>query len=224
MNDDNNKYEGVMGNFSTPFAFYFNDNLTAGLKDYILEQSVDGIESGVATSIKHGIIESDFNLVNKNDSRIKDVFNWISDKICMTVNTVNGKQDCLQVGIRESWYHITKTNGMHNAHIHTGCSWCGIYYVDAGDEGSGGETVFINPIVSTFKDVGTNYYSNMAQLHITPQQGKLVLFPSYLTHYQSPYTGSKDRIVIAFNSTVRIADTDKGPTFSTYKFDWDKTE
>ena len=42
MNDDNqNSTEGVEANFATPFAFYNNDSLTDGVKDYILEQSQD---------------------------------------------------------------------------------------------------------------------------------------------------------------------------------------
>ena len=37
---------------------------------------------------------------------------------------------------------------------------------------------------------------------VNPEAGKLVLFPSYLQHYQSLYSGSKDRIVVAFNSII----------------------
>ena len=43
--------------------------------------------------------------------------------------------------VTESWYHITKTNGMHESHIHPGCSWCGVFYIQSGDNSSG-ETVF----------------------------------------------------------------------------------
>ena len=34
------------------------------------------------------------------------------------------------------------------------------------------------------------------------KSGKLILFPSFLPHYQSLYQGTKDRIVIAFNASV----------------------
>ena len=37
---------------------------------------------------------------------------------------------------------------------------------------------------------------------IDPRDGLLVLFPSYLMHYQSLYKGSQDRIVIGFNCVV----------------------
>ena len=42
----------------------------------------------------------------------------------------------------------------------------------------------------------------MGTLRIKPRDGMLVLFPSYLIHYQALYTGTQDRVVIAFNSSV----------------------
>ena len=42
----------------------------------------------------------------------------------------------------------------------------------------------------------------MSQYRVKAEDGKLILFPSFLTHYQSLYEGTKDRIVIAFNASV----------------------
>ena len=42
------------------------------------------------------------------------------------------------------------------------------------------------------------------EARIKPEDGLLVLFPSYLQHYQSLYIGAKDRIVIAFNAQVQL--------------------
>ena len=98
--------------------------------------------------------------------------------------------------------HITKTNGMHEPHIHPRCSWCGIYYIKSGNDDSG-HTVFENPIVSTYADRGNLYLNNMSQYRVKPQDGLLVIFPSFLSHYQAMYKGDKDRIVVAFNATIR---------------------
>ena len=105
------------------------------------------------------------------------------------------------LNFNESWYHITKTNGMHEPHIHPSCSWCGIYYVQSGDNDSG-HTVFENPARSTYVDRGNLYLNNMSTVRVKPRDGMLVLFPSYLSHYQALYTGTQDRVVIAFNSSV----------------------
>ena len=39
-------------------------------------------------------------------------------------------------------------------------------------------------------------------VRIKPEDGMLVVFPSYLNHYQALYEGVEDRIVVAFNSTI----------------------
>ena len=76
-----------------------------------------------------------------------------------------------------------------------------VFYVQSGD-GSSGDTVFQNPAISTYIDRGTQFLNNMSTVRVKPKDGMLVLFPSYLTHYQALYTGTQDRIVIAFNSSV----------------------
>ena len=37
---------------------------------------------------------------------------------------------------------------------------------------------------------------------ITPEDGVLVVFPAYLLHSATPYSGDKDRVVISFNSIL----------------------
>ena len=47
-----------------------------------------------------------------------------------------------------------------------------------------------------------NFLNNMNIVRIKPEDGMLVVFPSYLNHYQALYKGVEDRIVVAFNSTI----------------------
>ena len=81
---------------------------------------------------------------------------------------------------KESWYHVTKTNGMHESHIHPGCSWCGIYYLQSGD-GDSGHTVFENPTRSTYVDRGNLYLNNISTIRVKAEDGKLIFFPSFLS-------------------------------------------
>ena len=74
--------------------------------------------------------------------------------------------------------------------------------MDSGDEKKGCVTAFNNPVQSTYIDGGNQYLNNMEQYRVKAEDGKLILFPSFLTHYQSLYEGIKDRIVIAFNASV----------------------
>ena len=73
--------------------------------------------------------------------------------------------------------------------------------MQSGDEGSG-DTVFESPVRSTYVDRGNLYLNNISTVRIKPKDGMLVLFPSYLSHYQAMYKGTEDRIVVAFNASV----------------------
>ena len=193
--------QGVHAYFQTPMAYYYNTDLIDDLKSYILSLETKGIDSNVSVNIKHNLVESNFGLFLDDTKVIKDTANWIGDCIRRTVNQIQMEQMGYGINFNESWYHITKTNGMHEPHIHPSCSWCGIFYIQSGDKDSG-HTVFENPIVSTYVDRGNLYLNNMSTLRIIPEDGKLVLFPSYLSHYQALYKGTEDRIVVAFNASI----------------------
>ena len=193
--------QGVHATFQTPMAYYYNTDIIHDLKSYILSLETKGIDSNVSVNIKHNLVESNFGLFLDDTKVIKDTANWIGDCIRRTVNQIQMEQMGYGINFNESWYHITKTNGMHEPHIHPSCSWCGIFYIQSGDKDSG-HTVFENPIVSTYVDRGNLYLNNMSTLRIIPEDGKLVLFPSYLSHYQALYKGTEDRIVVAFNASV----------------------
>ena len=192
---------GVHATFQIPMAYYENKELNNTLCAYILSKEVEGIESNVAPNIKHNLIESKFNFLNGDALIVKDTKNWIDGCIKQTINTIQMESIDYDITYKESWYHVTKTNGMHESHIHPGCSWCGIYYLQSGDLGSG-ETVFENPVKSTYIDRGNLYLNNMSQYRVKPQDGLLVIFPSFLSHYQAMYKGTEDRIVVAFNASI----------------------
>ena len=193
--------QGVQSVFPTPMAYYYNTEIIDDLKSYIMSLETKGIESKVAVKIKHNLIESDFNLFHHDNDTIKKTSKWIGNCVAKTVNHIQMENHTYKINFNESWYHITKTNGMHEPHIHPSCSWCGIYYLKSGNDDSG-HTVFENPTKSTYIDRGNLYLNNISTVRVKPRDGMLVLFPSYLSHYQAMYKGTEDRIVIAFNSSI----------------------
>ena len=199
--DNNWKFFKIQAHFQTPIAHYFNTDLIGDLKSYIYSLEGKGIESNIAPLIKHNLVESKFDLFAHKSDIIQKTTKWIGDCIRQTVNQLQMEKMGYSIRFNESWYHITKTNGMHESHTHASCSWCGIFYVQSGDEGSG-DTVFENPVKSTYVDRGNLYLNNMSQIRVKPKDGMLVLFPSYLTHYQALYTGTQDGIVTAFNASI----------------------
>ena len=193
--------QGVHAVYQIPMAYYENKELIDELKKYILSKNSQGIESKIAFGLKTNLIESKFDFFNHDVDIVKSTAYWIGDCLKKTINTIQMETIDYRINFNESWYHITKTNGMHEPHIHPGCSWCGIYYIQSGNNDSG-YTVFENPIKSTYIDHGNLFLNNMNIVRIKPEDGMLVVFPSYLNHYQALYEGVEDRIVVAFNSTI----------------------
>ena len=194
--------QGVSAVFQIPMAQYENKDLISELKDFILSKDSQGIESNVAPTIKQNLIESKFNFFQNETDIVRRTAQWIASCLKKTINTIQMEDIDYKFFFKESWYHITKTNGMHEPHIHPTCSWCGIYYVQSGDDDKGGDTVFSNPVFPNHIDRGNLYLNNMSQIRVKAEDGKLIFFPSFLSHYQSLYEGTKDRIVVAFNINV----------------------
>jgi len=171
------------------------------------------IASGVAPGAKpeYGIFESKFNLFTDQHPGIQKLKSFIGDRLCATVGHMNNVDPSkVRVSATESWFHITNDGGYHDGHHHHDCSWCGIYYVQAGDvkppdanavTARDGVNRFFSPLASggAYCDLG-NEYLKTGNFDITPEDGMLVLFPSYLLHSALPYSGEQDRIVIAFNT------------------------
>ena len=193
--------EGVRVTFQIPMAHYENKSLTNTLSEYILSKETKGIESGIAPKLKHNLVASKSDFLYGNAMIVKDTKQWIDECIKKTINTIQMEDIDYKITYNESWYHVTTTNGMHEPHIHPRCSWCGVYYIKSGNHDSG-DTVFENPVKSTYIDRGNLFLDHMHTLRIKPQDGLLVIFPSYLSHYQAIYKGTEDRIVVAFNASI----------------------
>lgn len=180
------------------------------------------VASGIARSAKPaaGLVESPLTLfkTTKNESLLA-LAAWMSTCVKAAVSKVNGDQvppSRLTLEFTESWFHITNAGGFHDAHTHGACSWCGIYYVKAGEAGEvrpDGNDVAANGINRFYSPIGQggmvrdygNAYLGRSTLDIQPMDGRLVLFPSYMLHSALPYTGSSDRIILSFNSRTQIA-------------------
>jgi uncharacterized protein (TIGR02466 family) len=186
---------------------------------YRLRQSAtSNVASGVAPVAKsaRGLYESDFDLFKKDHPGLRKLVAWLEQTVAQAVCVANGGRanpEQVRVEIPEAWYHVSNDGGFHDAHYHPDCSWCGIYYLQAGNataSGAGGAgngvSRFYRPVVTggMLNDFGNSYLSNN-RIDITPVDGMLLLFPSYLLHSGLPYAGERDRVLIAFNSRSHLA-------------------
>ena len=117
------------------------------------------------------------------------------------------------------WFQIANGFGFHDVHVHGNCSWSGVYYVQSGSASRSaadigpngmpnGVTRFYGPRME-YQAAGHGDRGNLYLHDYTydsyPEDGKLVVFPSYLKHMALPYQGEKDRIIVSFHAVV---DTD----------------
>ena len=106
--------------------------------------------------------------------------------------------------IKESWFIDYKKGGFVLPHTHPHCSWNCVYYVQIGDDVSSvnGSTFFqkVRPPNQT-SDFGSKY-NEKTMLKIKPAEGKLVVWPQFVSHGSTPYHGNQNRIIVSANALI----------------------
>ncbi len=110
----------------------------------------------------------------------------------------------------ECWANVNRRGHANKRHTHPGCFWSGTYYVDVGGLAGGrdGAFEFQDPrgVAAAwpqgFRAALPGAADDDAAL-VTPRDGMLVLFPSWLPHRVLPHYGEGPRISIAFNLALR---------------------
>jgi len=102
----------------------------------------------------------------------------------------------------DAWANVGRAGHYARPHVHSNANVSGVYYVDAGSgDQRGGGIEFLDPrnrpaMFQTNGNPVSDIYT------VQPQTGMLLLFPSFLYHYTSPYRGTGERICIAFNVVI----------------------
>lgn len=99
----------------------------------------------------------------------------------------------------QSWINMHDRGGFNFLHMHEGSLLSGSFYLQV-PFGSG-QFVFRDPrpgvILSSVKGGVPNGH---ADIHLTPSDGLLVLFPCWMEHYVEPHDSDEPRITVAFNA------------------------
>lgn len=108
-----------------------------------------------------------------------------------------------------AWANINGPGAYNRRHHHPTAFWSAVYWVDAGDEDSGGEFEVNDPrgVLPSFYAPQLRYavsgcLSAGGQDFIEPASGQLILFPSWLEHSVRTYRGQRPRISVALNFSV----------------------
>jgi len=155
----------------------------------------------------------------KDDPVFAKVIKFILDSVFEIASGVNApywkNSQGIDVVLTGVWFQMSNAFGFHETHVHGNCSWSGVYYIQAGESSRSdkdrkdgllnGVTRFYGPymefLAGGHAEFG-NLYLEDNSLDSYPEDGNIVVFPSYLKHMVFPYQGEQDRIIISFHAQV----------------------
>jgi len=190
--------------FPVPIFHYKLENYKETNKEllnYILElQKNDKI--GNTHSNRGGWHSQNFDIVNQGPpinflNKIKDYLKHIIS------NEFGWRYVPNKQRIVAMWAIINKKNSFNVTHNHQNCYFSAAYYVKK-PKNSGDITFFDPKEAKTYRFPKIEKYTEYSTESVTikPEEGDLLIFPSYLYHSVDENLSEDDRIVISFNVDV----------------------
>ncbi len=168
--------------------------------NYIKEEQIRD-QSGIHKSNNKGWHSKDFNM---QEAEPKKFISNISTYIEKTITDMSWEKEKQTIKISNMWAIVNTGGSTNSKHQHGNSTISGAYYVSAPE--SCGDIVFYDPRPAPVfyypKAVSSNLLN--AQVNsITPKEGALILFPSYVDHSVNENLSNEERIVISFNIIVQ---------------------
>jgi uncharacterized protein (TIGR02466 family) len=188
--------------FSTPvWASKIDDYKKVNLEllNYISELRKNDPE-GIVKSNFIGWHSKDFNL---NDQTSKNFIQAIKKNINTALSDMNWDLSKQDVKIKSLWAIVNEEGAFNQRHHHGNSDISAAYYVSAYD--NCGEIVFYDPRPAPVYKHPISKNPNILNASVNsikPEEGLLVLFPSYLEHSVNPNKSKHKRIVISFNISL----------------------
>ena len=190
--------------FPEPVFHYKLNNYekhNADLEKYIYEM-YEKDKEGIQRSNVNGWHSKNFRIVDDKSPTyafFQETKNYIMD----VFKNYGWRYEPNKVRMTEMWAIINKKNNLNTVHTHPNNFLSSAYYVKAPKDC--GSIKFINP-----NPVSKERYPKLEQktefnqngIEITPKEGDLLIFPSYLMHGVNRNQSDEDRIVISFNIDI----------------------
>jgi len=196
---------------SKPNLFFPTPVWTTNLDNYktINEQMYNYIKSnkkndekGISKSNVKGWHSNDFNL---NDKDPQNFIAFILPAIENVMNDMNWDMEKQTAKISNMWAIINTGGSVNLRHQHGNSTISGAYYVRAPQDC--GDIVFYDPRpapIYSYPSVKSVNFLNAQVNGISPVEGALILFPSFLDHSVNENKSNEERIVISFNIILSI--------------------
>lgn len=155
--------------------------------------------------------QSEKNLQTLPHPAVRMLLSWIDVGVYLLASELIGEEvvDRLPEKWRVSaWANVNRVGHFNGIHYHVGGFWSGVYYValeEGGPEGSGSGVIgFRNPsqagmVASNIRAPEALQKAFQQEVYMQPRPGLMLIFPSWLEHWVSPYAGPGPRISIAFD-------------------------
>ena len=190
--------------FPTPVWTLQLDNykvVNEEMYEYIKKTQIKD-QKGITKSNIKGWHSKNFDL---QDTEPKKFINVILPSIEKVMIDMNWNREKQAIRISNMWTIINTGGSTNSKHQHGNSTISGAYYVRAPK--NCGDIVFYDPRPAPVfyypSAIGSNFLN--AQVNgITPKEGGLILFPSYLDHSVNENLSNEERIVISFNITIQI--------------------
>tara|TARA_B100001057_G_C22810254_1_gene935118 strand:+ start:1297 stop:1899 length:603 start_codon:yes stop_codon:yes gene_type:complete len=157
-------------------------------------------QKGIKKSNNKGWHSKNFDM---QEIQIQNFIKNISPSIENVMTDMNWEKSKQSVKISNMWAIINIGGSTNSRHQHGNSTISGAYYVRAPK--NCGDIVFYDPRPAPVFYYPTALNSNLlnAQVNsITPKEGALILFPSYVDHSVNENLSNDERIVISFNVTI----------------------
>ena len=154
-------------------------------------------QKGINKSNNKGWHSKDFNLQQTEPKNFINIITPSVEKVMIDMNWEKEKQT---IKISNMWAIINTGGSTNSRHHHGNSTISGAYYVRAPKDC--GDIVFYDPRpgpVYKHPIAKSPNILNASVNSIKPEEGMLILFPSYLEHSVNPNLSNKKRIVISFN-------------------------
>ena len=184
--------------FPTPvFCHDFTGSILKRIQDEI-HINLDYITKDKKNSPWGDTVKTTFdnNLVNDVETyqllELKNALFWAVDQYVTEI-----KYPEADFQLIESWFNFCEKNGFQYDHTHPRCRISGVYYYQTNTED--GKLRFENPNpIMQFNGFPSDRLP-ISSVNYTPKIGRMVLFPSWLTHRVNVNYTNHERISITFN-------------------------
>ena len=133
------------------------------------------------------------------DNRLSSLRLFLNNSLQEYFQATMSPQDNVKLEITQSWINYTKTGQYHHKHAHPNSVISGVFYIQASKEID--KLYFYNESYEQIKIVPKEFHVyNSESWWLPVETGRLLLFPSSLTHMVATTSGEDDRISMSFNT------------------------